>query len=184
VRLPPRPSGLEALVDRTSKVASLLGGLATLAITALITFDVLMRYFLDEPQLFVDELASFLQVVVVFWGLAYTFQAGGHVRVDLVTAYLPRPLRAWLRVVTLGLGMALLLVMSWVTWLSVQEAWGQGRVSVVMLYPIWLPMLLIPTGLVLMALAMLALLLRQIRAARGPVDERDEVTGPEPPSEA
>ncbi len=177
---PPRPSGLEVLVHRTSKVASLLAGLATLAITALITFDVLMRYFLGEPQLFVDELASFLQVLVVFWGLAYTFRVGGHVRVDLVTAYLPRPLRAWLRVLTLALGIALLLVMSWVTWLSVQEAWWQERASVVMLYPIWLPMLLIPTGLLLMALAMLAVLLRQIRTALGPGAARDEVTGPGP----
>ena len=177
---PPRPSGLEALVVRTSKGASLLAGLATLAITALITFDVLMRYFFGEPQLFVDELASFLQVVVIFWGLAYTFRVGGHVRVDLVTAHLPRPLRAWLRVFTLALGIALLLVMSWVTWLSVQEVWWQERVSVVMLYPIWLPMLLIPTGLLLMALAMLAVLLRQIRTALGPGATRDEVTGPGP----
>ena len=177
----PRPSGLQALVARTSKAASLLGGLATLAITGLITFDVLMRYFLNEPQLFVDELAGFLQVVVVFWGLAYTFQVGGHVRVDLVTAHLPGPLRAWLRVVTLSLGIALLAVMSWVTWRSVQEAWQQERVSVVMLYPIWLPMLLIPTGLLLMALAMVALLLRQIRVARGPAAQRDEVTGGERP---
>lgn len=177
---PPRLSGLEALVVRTSKGASLLGGLATLAITALIAFDVLMRYFLNEPQLFVDELASFLQVVIIFWGLAFTFQVGGHVRVDLVTARLPGPLRAWLRVITLSLGITLLAVMSWVTWLSAQEAWRQGRVSVVMLYPIWLPMLLIPTGLVLMGLTMLALLLRQIRAAQGPAASRDEVTGPGP----
>jgi TRAP-type C4-dicarboxylate transport system permease small subunit len=49
-----------------------------------------------------------------------------------------------------------------------------------MLYPIWLPMLLIPTGLLLMALAMLAVLLRQIRTALGPGATRDEVTGPGP----
>ncbi|MBI3029163.1 MAG: TRAP transporter small permease [Candidatus Rokubacteria bacterium] len=172
---PPRPAGLEALVQRTSKAASLLGGVATLAITALITFDVLMRYFFDEPQLFVDELASFLQVLVVFWGLAYTFRVGGHVRVDLVTAHLPRPVRAWLRVVTLVLGIVLLLALSWVTWLSVGEAWEQGRVSTVMLYPIWLPMALIPTGLLLMALAMLGPLARQVRAALGRGVQSDEV---------
>lgn len=172
---PPRPAGLEALVQRTSKAASLLGGVATVAITGLVTFDVLMRYFLGEPQLFVDELASFLQVLVVFWGLAWTFRVGGHVRVDLLTAHLPGPVRAWLRVVTLALGIALLLAMSWVTWLSVGEAWEQGRVSTVMLYPIWLPMALIPTGLLLMALAMLAVLLRQVRAALGRGERRDEV---------
>src|SRR3989304_2628760 len=83
-RRSPRPAGLEALVVRTSKGASLLGGVATFAITALITFDVLMRFFFGEPQLFVDELASFLQVVVIFWGLAYTFRVGGPVRVARV----------------------------------------------------------------------------------------------------
>ncbi len=172
----PRPAGLEALVQRTSKVASLLGGVATVAITGLVSFDVLMRYFFGEPQLFVDELATFLQVLVIFWGLAYTFRAGGHVRVDLLTAHLPGRVRAWLRVVTLGLGIALLLAMSWVTWLSVLEAWEQGRVSTVMLYPIWLPMALIPTGLLLMALAMVGALLRQVRAALGRGQRREEVS--------
>ena len=172
---PPRRAGLEALVQRTSKAASLLGGVATVAITGLVTFDVLMRYFLGEPQLFVDELANFLQVLVVFWGLAWTFRVGGHVRVDLVTAHLPGPARAWLRVVTLAIGIALLLVMAWVTWLSVGEAWEQRRVSTVMLYPLWLPMALIPTGLLLMALAMLGPLVRQVRAALGRGGRRDEV---------
>jgi len=76
------------VIDWTSKAASFLGGVATFVIMALVAFDVLMRYFLNEPQLFVDEVVSFLQVLVVFWGLAHTFRGGGHIRVDLVTAYL------------------------------------------------------------------------------------------------
>jgi len=90
------------VIGWTSKAAGLLAGLGVLVMAGLITFDVLMRYFLDRPQLFVDELASFLQVFVVFAALAYTFRAGGHVRVDLVTSSLARPVRAWLRVVTLA----------------------------------------------------------------------------------
>src|SRR2546430_9925455 len=92
----------------------------------LITFDVLMRYFLDRPQLFVDELASFLQVFVVFAGLAYTFRAGGHVRVDLLTSSLPRPVRAWPRAVTLAPGPAFLAPVLWVTAQSGPSASGYG----------------------------------------------------------
>ena len=136
------------MIGWTSKAAGLLAGLGVLAMAGLITFDVLMRYFLDRPQLFVDELASFLQVFVVFAGLAYTFRAGGHVRVDLVTSSLPRPVRAWLRVVTLALGLAFLAAVIWVTAQSGLSAYGYGRVSAVMLYPLWIPMLLIPIGLV------------------------------------
>jgi TRAP-type C4-dicarboxylate transport system permease small subunit len=49
-----------------------------------------------------------------------------------------------------------------------------------MLYPIWLPMLCIPVGLLLMAMAMLLMLVRQLRALRGPgVDEVRPAEGAE-----
>src|SRR5205807_2215680 len=162
------------VIGWTSKAAGLLAGLGVLAMAGLITFDVLMRYFLDRPQLFVDELASFLQVFVVFAGLAYTFRAGGHVRVDLVTSSLPRPVRAWLRVVTLAIGVGFLAVVIWVTAQSALAAYRYGRVSAVMLYPLWMPMALIPLGLALMAVAMTAALARQVRANLGPPEGREE----------
>jgi len=163
------------VIGRAAGVAALLAGLATLAIVLLISYDVAMRYFFEQPQLFVDEVASFLEVLVVFGGAAYTFRVGGHVRVDLVTGRLAPAARAWLRVVTLGLGVVFLAVVIWVTVQSGITAFRYGRVSTVMLYPLWLPMLLIPAGLALMALAMLATLARQVRAALGPPSARDEV---------
>ena len=167
------------MIGWTSKAAGLLAGLGVLAMAGLITFDVLMRYFLDRPQLFVDELASFLQVFVVFAGLAYTFRAGGHVRVDLVTSSLARPVRAWLRVVTLALGLVFLAAVIWVTAQSGLSAYGYGRVSAVMLYPLWIPMLLIPAGLLLMAVSMLAAFARQVRLSLGPLEGRDEAPPPD-----
>ncbi len=165
------------MIGGASKAASFLGGLATLVIGGAITSDVLLRYFLNRPLQGVDEIAGFLQVLVVFWGCAYAFQQGGHIRVDLVTSHLPGPVRAWLRVVSLVLGLALLGVVCWVTTQSALTAYRYQRVSVVMLYVLWPAMLLIPTGLALMAVAMLATLGRQIRAALGPREDRDEVNG-------
>jgi TRAP-type C4-dicarboxylate transport system permease small subunit len=163
------------LIARASWAAGMLAGLATLAIVLLISYDVLMRYFFDQPQLFVDELASFLEVLIIFGGLAWTFNARGHIRIDLVTPHLPGPVRAWLRVVTLTLGVALLAVVMWVTGQSALTAYRYGRVSSVMLYPLSMPMLFIPAGLGLMSLAMLVTLARQLRVALGPREKRDEV---------
>jgi TRAP-type C4-dicarboxylate transport system permease small subunit len=163
------------VIGRTSKAASFLGGLATLFIAGAITSDVLLRYFLNEPLLGIDEIAGFLQVLIVFWGCAYTFRQGGHIRVDLVTSLLPGPVRAWLRVVTLCLGLLVLGVVCWVTTQSALTAYRYQRVSAVMLYPLWPAMLLIPTGLALMALEMLVTLGRQVRAALGRGPLRDEV---------
>jgi len=163
------------LIARLASVAALLAGFATLAVVLLISYDVTMRYFFDKPQIFVDEVASFLEVLIVFGGAAYTFRIGGHVRVDLVTTLLRPAVRAWLRVLTLAVGVAFLAIVIWVTTQSALAAWRYGRVSAVMLYPLWWPMLLIPAGLALMALAMLARLGRQVRAAVGPPARRDEV---------
>jgi len=160
---------------RAAGVAALLAGFATLAIVLLVSYDVLMRYFLDRPQLFVDEVASFLQVLLIFGGAAYTFRVGGHVRVDLVTGHVGRTTRAWLRLGTLVLAVAFLAIVIWVTTQSAYTAYRYGRVSAVMLYPLWLPMACIPAGLALMGVAMVIALVRQLRLALGPAARRDEV---------
>jgi C4-dicarboxylate transporter DctQ subunit len=165
------------VIGRIARSAATLAGLAVLAIVALITYDVAMRYLFNEPQLFVDELASFLEVVVIFGGLAYTFRTGGHVRVDLVTTHLPGRVRARLRAVGLVLGLVFLAIVMWTTVDSALTAHRYGRVSAVMLYPLWPTMLLIPLGLVLLALVMLGALAAQLRALRRP--DADEVLPPE-----
>jgi TRAP-type C4-dicarboxylate transport system permease small subunit len=152
------------VIGRAARAAATLAGAATLAIVLLVSADVLMRYFFDRPQLFVDELASFLEVLVIFGGLAYTFRVGGHVRVDLLTSRLPPAARAVLRAAALAVGLIFIVIVIWTTTQSAVTAYRYGRVSAVMLYPLWLPMLLIPAGLLLMAVAMLVRLGRQLRA--------------------
>jgi len=166
------------VIGRASKAAAQLSGLATLVLAVIISFDVLMRYFLNRPQLLVDEVAPFLLLLVIFGAAAQTFRVGGHVRVDLVTAHVSPMARAWLRVVTLAIGIGFFAVVIWVTTQSAVTAFRYGRVSAVMLYPLWAPMLVIPAGLLLMALCMVGTLRRQLAAAVGPRAERDEV----PPS--
>jgi TRAP-type C4-dicarboxylate transport system permease small subunit len=167
------------MITGASRAASFLGGLATLLMAAMITVDVLMRYFANYPLLGVDEIAGFLQTLVVFWGITYTFRQGGHIRVDLVITHLPAVARGWLRVFTLLLGLGLLAIVTWVTLQTALTSLRYGRVSAVMLYPLWPPMLLIPTGLALMGVAMLADLVRQVRVLTGPPSGRSEV----PPAE-
>ena len=167
---------------RAADVAGLLAGFATLAIVLSVTYDVLMRYFLDQPQLFVDEVAGFLQVLLIFAGAAYTFRVGGHVRVDLVTNAVRPATRAWLRVVTLLVGVVFLAIVIWVTTQSAYTAYRYGRVSAVMLYPLWLPMAFIPAGLALLGLMMVGTLVRQARLAVGPAATRNEVVPDDDPA--
>ena len=165
------------MIARVARAASTLAGLAVLAIVVLITYDVAMRYLFEQPQLFVDEVASFLELFVIFGGLAYTFRSGGHVRVDLLTGRLPGGARARVRVAGLVLGLVFLAIVIWTTAQSAVTAYRYGRVSAVMLYPLWAPMALIPLGLALLGAVMLLALGAQLRALR--TSTPDEVPPPE-----
>jgi TRAP-type C4-dicarboxylate transport system permease small subunit len=156
----------------------LVSGAAVLLCTLLITYDVLMRYFLNKPQLFVDELTSFLLVGIIFLGTGPTFYRGGHIRVDLVTNLLRPQTQSRLRIVTLSIGLVLLGIITHETFISALVAFQMGRVSAVMLYPIWIAMLLIPIGLGLMAFFMGVELVRQWRSKEG------RETGPPDPESA
>jgi TRAP-type C4-dicarboxylate transport system permease small subunit len=163
-----------SILDRVSSGAAFMAGLAVLALTVMITFDVLMRYFLNQPQLFVDELASFLLVGIIFWGASQTFQKGGHIRVDLITNQLSPKVQRVLRIITLAIGIIFLAIVTCETVNSSVIAYRQERVSAVMIYPLWLPMLLIPIGLALMMLVMATSLIREYRR---PSQERIEAAG-------
>ncbi len=155
--------------------------MGVLAITLLVSYDVLMRYFLDEPQLFVDELCSFLLVAVVFLGTGPTFYKGGHIRVDLVTSCLKPKVQSRLRVVTLFIGIAILGVIIYETMVSTVTAFQTGRASAVMVYPLWMAMLFIPLGLILMAFFMGVEMVKQVkakgeRAQESPKDISSEIS--------
>jgi TRAP-type C4-dicarboxylate transport system permease small subunit len=168
-------------LERFSEGAVLISGLGILAMSLMVSYDVLMRFFLDDPQLFVDELTSFLLVAVIFLGTGPTFYKGGHIRVDLVTNRLKPKNRRLLRVVTLLIGIVLLGIIAYETMVSTLVAFRTGRLSAVMGYPLWTAMIFIPSGLVLMAFFMVVELIKEMRgtgekAQEGPQDISGEIS--------
>jgi TRAP-type C4-dicarboxylate transport system permease small subunit len=153
-------------LERFSERIALVTGLGVLAITLMVSYDVLMRYFLDQPQLFVDELTSFFLVAVIFLGTGPVFYKGGHIKVDLVTSRLKPKTESRLRVVTLFIGIALLGVVIYETMVSTVVAFQTGRVSAVMVYPLWIPMLFVPLGLILMIFFMVLELVKEMRGKK------------------
>ncbi len=160
-----KPEGSRSSIwDRIPRWAAFLSGLSVLVITIMITFDVLMRYFLNKPQLFVDELSTLILILIIFGGIAHTFQRGGHIRVDLLTTRLGRRANRALRIFTLLLGIIFLGIITQNTLLSSIVAYRLERLSMVMFYPLWIPMLLIPLGTGLMALVMVIKVIAEVKA--------------------
>ena len=146
------------LVNVISNGLGVVSGITILAISLIVTADVVMRYLFNSPFLFAGETCEFLFALVVFSGLGYTFQRGGHIRIDLITRRLPSVPRYWIRVATFGTAIIYLSMLTWQVLLFIKESYSFNRESTVLLFPIWIPQLAMLIG----ALALLLVVLLAI----------------------
>ena len=152
-------------LDRLTALASwlfiALGAAITVVMAVSITYSVVMRYVLNTPQVWTDELMGYLMVAVVMFGLGETVRRGDHINVDLVTARLgPRGqvlARIWGLVAMIAVA-AVLLVRSWdmVAFSRMVDLLSEGYLAM----PIWIPQSSLLVGFVLMILASVNQLLR------------------------
>ncbi len=156
---------LALLLDRAigwlCRVGAGLAALLLLASLGLVGYSVVMRYFMNRPIPWVDELVGYLLVGLVMLAAADALRRGEHIAVDLVTSRLAdqgRRLSVVLgQLAVLVVGIALL-IGGWQTaaFSRLLGIHSTGYLAV----PIHLPQALVPLGGGLLALAALAGLLR------------------------
>ncbi|UCH52007.1 MAG: TRAP transporter small permease [Chloroflexota bacterium] len=133
-----------------------LAALALFLMTLLITVDVIGRHF-EYPTGVAHEFSGYSLVIIVFLGLAYTQRVAKHVEIDVVITRLPPKWRWVLKLVTSYIGLAFVIWLLWVTLQRVIRAYTLGSVSMTLLRtPLWPIQLLIPLGLGLLAMAIMA----------------------------
>ncbi|MGO1461768.1 MAG: TRAP transporter small permease [Marinobacter sp.] len=102
------------------------------------------------------ELASFLLLGATFFGLAYTFWQGGHIRVTLVLQQLPKHVQ---RIMDMAVTLVAAAVTGFATWHSAWLTWDSydyGDLSIGMVpVPLWIPQLVMTLGLAWLLIALL-----------------------------
>lgn len=79
------------------KIAKAFSFLIFLLVLTL-TYEVVARYGFNKPTQWSFDATYFISSLILVLGLAYTWQIGGHVSVDLITTKLPRRVNAALKV--------------------------------------------------------------------------------------
>jgi C4-dicarboxylate transporter DctQ subunit len=152
---------LDRITAAAARLFIALGAAITIVMALSITYSVILRYVLNTPQVWTDELLGFLLVALVMFGLGETVRRGDHISVDLITARLgPRgqvAARVWGLVAMITLA-AVLLVRSWdmVAFSRMVELLSDGYLAM----PIWIPQSSLLIGFSLMILASVNQLLR------------------------
>jgi TRAP-type C4-dicarboxylate transport system permease small subunit len=78
------PSRYDAFAERCATGGAYLAGAALVAICVLVMSEIIARNVLGTSTMIADEMCGYLNVAVVFLGLAYTMQQGGFIRVELL----------------------------------------------------------------------------------------------------
>jgi TRAP-type C4-dicarboxylate transport system permease small subunit len=145
-------------IDRIIAALAALGvALAAIALIAsmfLIAYSVVMRYFLNTPVTWVDELVGYLLVATVMLAAADALREGEHIAVDIVTERLGargKRITALAGLFAVALAAALLTVegADMVEFSRMVGLLSNSTMAV----PMWIPQLAVPIGAALLGAA-------------------------------
>src|SRR5436190_15441598 len=129
-----------------------LSSIALVVAAFVLTYSVIVRYFLKISTDWQDETSVFLIVGAVFMSAA-AIQAGrGHVAIEAIVGLLPRRVNA-IRVVAVDIAsLAFCAYFAWKSWLLLLEAWTEGFHSgSTWGPPLWIPYSLMTLGMTLLS---------------------------------
>jgi C4-dicarboxylate transporter DctQ subunit len=75
---------LDRAVDLLIRAAGAFASLLILAMTAIVGYGVAARYLFGQPQVWTDELVSYLVVLLVMTAAAEVLRRGEHISIDLL----------------------------------------------------------------------------------------------------
>lgn len=109
-------------IARLGTLMGYVAGWGFLAISALITFDVLGRRFFGISTQATTELSGYALAFGMAWGLAHTLSMRAHVRIDVVVNLFPPRIRQWLHLLSLGFLGVLTGYLFYGAWTLVEES--------------------------------------------------------------
>ena len=147
------PSALERGVGYLAVLGAGCAAVLVLVSLAIVGYSVVMRYVLNTPVTWVDELTGFLVVGIVMLGAADALRRGDHISVDLLTTRLHGGARRiaaiWWMIAVLLVSAALIYSGEIMVRFSHEfEMYSEGYLEL----PMWIPQSVLLAGAVLLAL--------------------------------
>jgi TRAP-type transport system small permease protein len=150
-------------IDRISKIAGLLSAVFMVLIVILINVEIVIRTFFNRSTYIADEYSSYFLVAVVLLGLAYAAKHNCHIRVEVIRTRLSKGSR---RIVDIFCLAAAIILMLYGTYHASYMAFDAYSMNItadsISETPIFLPQLMIPLGLILFVLQLIATLIRRL----------------------
>lgn len=93
-----------AIYNRCVNAGAWVSGALLIVLVVIINFSVFMRYVVERPQGYVDELCDYMLLFATFLAVAWVLKVRGHVSMNLIPSILKRGTRAKLEAATSIIG--------------------------------------------------------------------------------
>ncbi len=143
-------------IERFNRAMYWLSALAILLSSLVLTYEVIMRYFLKIPTIWEVETAVYLGILATFMGAAYGLKDGAHINIDLLTRTLPPSIQRKLEKGTSVLALLFCIYVAYKGWGLFWEAYIKGwRSDSLWGPPLSIPYFFLPVGLTLLSLQLI-----------------------------
>lgn len=145
-----------SLFDTIALCVQCLAGAALVVLVVLVSAEIVSRFFFNYSLRMVEELAGYLVIGLTLFGTSLAMRRNGLFQVGFVFDALPTPVKRGLVLLYLVLSLAVCGVLIRYTFQLVLSSYERGNVAPTFLMtPLWIPQLLIPAGLVFIAIFIL-----------------------------
>jgi TRAP-type transport system small permease protein len=127
---------MRAYVSKISEIGKLAAITSLFMMMLLTSGDVCARYFLGMPIRGAQDVTELLMIPLVFLGLAFTSEKGGHIRVEILTARMPLQLQSFFLIITNSLSVAVAVLMSWRLFANFLSTFDLGEKTIILKIPI------------------------------------------------
>src|SRR6267154_2449094 len=158
---------VERIIAAVNQFIVIVSSVALLGAALVLTYSVIVRYFLKFSTDWQDELSVFLIIGAVFMSAAAIQARRGHVAIEAIVGLLPpraNAVRQWLVDVA---SLVFCCYFAWKSWTLLDEAWVENYHSgSTWGPPLWIPYSLMAVGMTLLGLQLLLQVAKPLRGRR------------------
>lgn len=154
---------LDKAIKTLTTIATWIAGLCIILIVFIVSYEVFMRGLFDAPTEWSLEISGYLLIVSGFLGLAAALADDKHIKVDLLTSYLPGNVNRTLGVIVSFAGLLFCVFLFIYGFEMMVSSYTLGRTSTSTLrIPLYLPQIAVPLGALLITLEFIRKIIRDI----------------------
>ncbi len=154
---------LESLNSKLSKGGAYISSILFVSLVVLVMTEIIGRSFFDYSTMLADEYSGYFYLGAVFFGLAYTFNDSGHIRINIITSRLRKKTQRYIDIFAGVLATSILSYALYYTYLFMVDSKEMDMLSeAVSETPLWLTQIPMTIGMSLFVFASFVFTLKRI----------------------